>query len=415
MSFFFPELLTICFGLIIAFVLIALMDAIFGAGRKGLVIERKLPSRFALGVETEVTIVLRNVGKRKAVFEVFDGLPTSCEVTDMPWRGVVDPGRNLSFTYPVKMMSRGEFQFDAAYIRRSSPLGLWNKIFRLGDTQNVRVYPNYEPVIRFALLAMDNRETQMGIQHRNRVGQSREFHQLRDYHEGDSLSQIDWKATSKMLKLISREYREQRNQNLVIMIDSGRRMRALDGGIPQFDHTLNAALLLGYTALRQGDQVGVLGFGDGNKWLPPLKGASAMTPILNHLYDFQTSLQPTDYAEAAEFLMAHQRRRSLVILLTNLRSEDASEIIPSLRMLRKRHLVVVGSLLEESLDSAVRQPVSNLNEALLYGSAQLYYEERAAVVENLHAHNIFTIDDTAKRFPISLANKYLEIKSAGML
>ena len=199
------------------------------------------------------------------------------------------------------------------------------------------------------------------------------------------------------------------------MIDSGRRMRALDGGIPQYDHTLNAALLLSYTALRQGDKVGVLGFGHGNKWLPPIKGATSMTPILNHLYDFQTSLDPTDYAEAAEFLMAHQRRRSLVVLLTNLRSEDAGEIIPAMRMLRERHLVVVGSLLEESLDNAVRKPVSSLDDALLYGSAQLYYEERAGVVETLHAHNIFTIDDTATRFPISLANKYLEIKSAGML
>ena len=75
------------------------------------------------------------------------------------------------------------------------------------------------------------------------------------------LSQIDWKATSKRVSLISRDYQEQRDQTVILAVDCGRRMRALDGGIPQFDHCLNAMLLLAYTALRQGDHVGIVGGG----------------------------------------------------------------------------------------------------------------------------------------------------------
>ena len=119
---------------------------------------------------------------------------------------------------------------------------------------------------------------------------------------GDSLSQIDWKASSKRQSLISRDFQEQLDQSVILMLDCGRRMRTIDGEISQFDHCLNAMLLISYVALRQGDQVGILSFGGTERWLPPVKGASSMTTVLNHLYDYETSPFPSDFSEAAERL-----------------------------------------------------------------------------------------------------------------
>jgi len=128
--------------------------------------------------------------------------------------------------------------------------------------------------------------------------------------------------------LISRDFQEQRNQSVVFLLDTGRRMRALDGGVPQFDHVLNAILLVSHVALRQGDQVAVKSFGGSDRWLPPVKGSHAMPVLLNHLYDYRTTPAPSDFSGAVEQLMARQRRRSLVILLTNLRGEDGKELVP---------------------------------------------------------------------------------------
>jgi hypothetical protein len=128
---------------------------------------------------------------------------------------------------------------------------LFWRSYRVPLTQQVKVYPNYAPVMRLSLLATEHRQDQMGIVRRARGGSSRDFHQLRDYRQGDSLSQIDWKSTSRRLQLISRDYQEQRNQQIVFLLDSGRRMRSLDGDVPHFDHCLNALLMLSYVALRQ--------------------------------------------------------------------------------------------------------------------------------------------------------------------
>ncbi|MDC0321645.1 DUF58 domain-containing protein, partial [Akkermansiaceae bacterium] len=179
----------------------------------------------------------------------------------------------------------------------TSLLGFWSRGVKIGDKGKVKVYPNYQPVLSYALMAMAHRQEHTGIIRKNRAGLSRDFHQLRDYQMGDSLSQIDWKASSKRQSLISRDFQEQLDQSVILMLDCGRRMRTIDGEISQFDHCLNAMLLISYVALRQGDQVGILSFGGTDRWLPPVKGASSMTTVLNHLYDYETSPFPSDFSE----------------------------------------------------------------------------------------------------------------------
>jgi uncharacterized protein (DUF58 family) len=192
-------------------------------------------------------------------------------------------------------------------------------------------------------------------------------------------------------------------------------MRVLDGEITQFDHCLNAILLLSYIALRQGDGVGVMGFGGSNRWLPPVKGVHAMSSLLNHLYDYQTSSQPTDFAEAAEQILARQKRRSLVIFLTNLRSEDSEHVVKPLQILKKKHVVLLATLREQEISDKLVHPVRNLSEAVTLGATHLYLEERAALLQDLRRQGILTLDASAKELPVALANSYLEIKREGRI
>ena len=390
-------------------------DAVWVRCFRPLGIRRRLPGRFALGEPGEVGLVLCNEGKLAARLEVFDGIPPGAVAAALPWSGEVPPQREIRVFYPVTLLERGAAVFGPVQIRRVSPLGFWSRKTAHLDAETVKVYPNYEPVVRFALLAMQHRESPLGIVRRARAGSSRDFHQLRDYRDGDPLSQIDWKATSRRQMLISRDFQEQRNQSIVFLLDTGCRMRALDDGVPQFDHILNAILLVAHVALRQGDQIAVKSFGGSDRWLPPMKGSHAMPVLLNHLYDYQTTPAPSDFAGAVEQLMTRQRRRSLVIFLTNLRGEDGKELLPAMQVLNSRHLVLLASMREGAVQDAYSEPVGSFASALRYLAADRHVQERREILAGLGASGILTLDATAKDLPVALANSYFDIKAAGRL
>ncbi|MGE9269554.1 MAG: DUF58 domain-containing protein, partial [Verrucomicrobiales bacterium] len=392
-----------------------LFDACLLWRASGLNVVRHLPSQFAVGEPGMVELELVRNGRSKLWLRVFDGVPEGAVAEGMPWCGVIVGRESLKLKHAVSLLERGEAWFRPVHTQLRSPLGMWwRSRTHLGE-EMVKVYPDYEPVIRFALLGMQERQEQMGIVRRALAGNSRDFHQLREYREGDPLAQIDWKASSRRLQLISREFQEQQNQTVVFLTDTGRRMRAMDGDLPQFDHCLNAMLLVSYVALRQGDQIGVQAFGGQDRWLPPVKGTHSMSTLLGHLYDYQTSAEPSDFTEAAERLLVRQKRRAMVVLMTNLRGEDAAELVPAMRLLSARHLVVLASLRERSVEDARHQPVEIFKDALRYAAAEQYHREREEVMAELRAHGVVTLDVPAQEFPVALANQYLDLKAAGKL
>lgn len=390
--------------------LLAAVDFLLGRWQTIPELERTVPGRFALGVPQSVKLLIRNRGRRGLGFCCYDGLPEDAECESMPWSGKVPAEGFASLEYEVSIHERGLKHFARLHLRLDSPLRMWMRHARAGEEQSTRVYPNYEPVLRYALLAMANRVEQMGIVKKNRAGLSREFHQLRDYQRGDMLSHIDWKATSKRYSLISRDYQEQRDQTVILALDCGRRMRAHDGGMPQFDHCLNAMLLLAYTALRQGDHVGVIGVGGEDRWLAPVKGVQSMTTILNHLYDYRTSTAPSDFNEATQRLMSRQERRALVVLLSNIRGEDVHQVVDPLRMMRQRHVTILANIRESGLMERIERPSESLEDALEVGASAMHLEEREHLLVKLRAHGVHTVDCQARDLPVSLANAYLDLR-----
>ena len=390
--------------------LVVLFDALVAFVFKPPRVERTLPGRMAVGIESEVKLRIINPAPRPLHVGVFDGIPSHCECEAFPWRGWIKGKGYLDLNYPIILPERGEIDFGKTHVLMTSLLGFWSRLVKVGDEGTVKVYPSYQPVLSYALMAMAHRQEHTGIIRKNRTGLSRDFHQLRDYQMGDSLSQIDWKASSKRQSLISRDFQEQLDQSVILMLDCGRRMRTIDGEISQFDHCLNSMLLLSYVALRQGDQVGILSFGGTDRWLPPVKGASAMTTVLNHLYDYETSPFPSDFAEAAERLLKHQQRRSMVVVMTNLRGEDSDELREPLRKLRQKHVVVLASLREMGIGEMMDKDLTSFEDALGYLAAHDYAAERETVLATLRADGIVTLDETAQQFPIALANAYLDTR-----
>jgi uncharacterized protein (DUF58 family) len=351
-------------------------------------IERQVPVSLPIGVWTRVQLDVHNHGDRSLRVRVSDHPPKESEVREIPQRLELGAGRGARIEYGVLPLRRGDTRFDRAEVWCESRWGLWERKLLLGSPSTVRVLPNFRPVARYALLAVDQRLDEMGIRVRRRRGEGLEFDQLRDYRAGDSARQIDWKATCRRQKLISREYQEEKDQRLVLLIDCGRRMRAQDGPINHFDQVLNAALLLTYAAVQKGDAVGLATFGGPSRWVPPLKGRHATSAVLRAVYDLETTDETPDFLNAAVQLSTRLRRRALVIIVSNLRDEDADDLVPAVRTLARRHLVLLASLKEAALREVVENPPSDLQEAVLLASVHGYEQARRAAHDRVAGRGV---------------------------
>lgn len=376
---------------------------------------RQVATTLPLGVWSPVKLRLTNPGASDARVQVFDHYPTSAALEGLPWRVRVPSHGWAETEYRVRPETRGDHVFESAEVLVRSPLGLWERRQRVGERLPVRVLPNFRSVAHYALLAIDDRLAQLGIRLQQRRGEGLEFHQLREYRDGDSLRQIDWKATARRRTLISKEYQDEKDQQVVFLIDCGRRMHARDGELSHFDHVLNTVLLLTHVALRQGDAVGLMTFSGPGRWVPPRKGGVAMNAIVAATYDLATSAQAPDYQEAAERLMGLQRRRALIILVSNLRDEDSSEIGPTLKLLGQRNLVLLASLREAALHETLERAPTTLREALLVGATHHYLWARQKAHDRIRGQGVLFLDVEPRELPIRLVNRYLEVKRSGLL
>lgn len=384
-----------------------------------LIVERSLPGSLPIGVAGEVHLAITNRARRDLRVTLHDHHPAEGVAEGLPQALVVPSGTVARTGYRFTPHQRGAARFGRCDLRVLSPLRLWERTLARGDATLVRVFPNFAALTRYALLATDHRLSQIGILTRRRRGEGLDFHQLREYREGDAQRQIDWKATARMRRLISREYREERDQQIVFLIDCGRRMAASDTDarhLRHFDHVLNAALLLGYVSLRQGDAVGYMTFGtETPRFLAPRKSGATVNLLLAGLYDIQPGLMMPDYYQAALDCAQRLSRRALVIILTNLRDEDDDELAPALKLLAARHLVMLASLREPALDETLARPVTGQDSALTYAAAVDYREARDRALRRVQLGGAQVLDVAPAALPAALVNRYLEIKRSGVL
>src|SRR5581483_9421448 len=362
---------------------------------------RELPPVVPVGIERTVTLRLRHDG---AVLDLDlnDLHPGDWTVGGLPRRLRLARGREAAVPYTLTPAARGTFRFDGCALRLRSPFRLWRQRRIVATAQTVRVYPNFAPLARLALVGAEQASRVVGAHLKRRRGEGTEFQQLREYRIGDSLRQIDWKATQRARKLISRDYQDERNQQVMLLIDTGRRMLARDDALAHFDHVLNAALMVAYIALRQGDAVGLLASGGESRYLAPHRSLGTVDALLNTVFDLNAQPVATDYLEAATALGARQSRRCLVLLITNARDEDIEDLLAAIRQLQRRHVVCVASLREEVLDRAVRQPVQNLDDAIDLSATGQYLEQRERTHRTLRAEGADVLDVTCRELPAAL-------------
>ncbi|MCB1864611.1 MAG: DUF58 domain-containing protein [Chromatiales bacterium] len=395
---------------------VAAVDALVLRRIRTPAVRRIAPRELALNGRAEVRVELVHAAGAPVRLDVHDSPGEGLAAEGLPVSMLLAPGATRVLRYGLRATRRGDARFGPLHLRIESPLRLWRSLRRVEQGAELRVVPDLGAIVRTAPLAGPRLHVMPGQHRARRRGAGLEFHQLRDYRDGDTLRQIDWNATARVKRLIAREYEEERDQQIVFWLDTGHTMRTRDGHCSHFDAALNALLLMGWVALRHGDSVGLQAIGAANmRWLPPAKGLPQLHRMIDATYDLDAGTAATDlHAAAAEFLI-RQRRRALVVILSNLPLDDQPEAASLLRRVAQRHLVLFANLRESALDDSLRDPVTDHNAALRQAAVLDFLAERRLRMERLRAAGIVCLDTSARELGGGLVGEYLAIKRAGRL
>jgi len=408
--------------LAVAYDIVILALAIFDAWNSKLPplvrIERHFGGRFAVGAETEVRIEIANHTPRDLSLVVKDEYPPQMKISGSRQAQLsVDGQTAASFSYWLTPPKRGRFEFGLIAVRFVSNWRLVWKQAPAGESMSVKVYPNMRRAREAELKALGARSFVAARRKSQWRGEGRDFESLRDYVRGDEMRHISWTATARRGKLVTRQYQMERDQTILIALDAGRLMTARIENETKLDSAVHATLALMSAAARAGDNAGLLVFGRKiQAFLPPKRGAEHLDAALEALHAVEPEMIEPSYSRAFEFVSANSRRRSLVVVITDLVDEEGSrELLTSLKLLRPRHLPLVVTIADRDLKAVVREPPENEREMFTQSVAEEIIHLREAALRLVEAQGGLALDVTAAVLAPKLLETYLRVKERGLL
>jgi uncharacterized protein (DUF58 family) len=257
----------------------------------------------------------------------------------------------------------------------------------------------------------------VGMRSARALGRGTDFEALRDYTPDDDFRRIDWAATARRGRPIVRTYRAERNQTVLLLLDTGRLMAGLVDGVPRLDHAMDAAMALTTVATRLGDRAGLVAFSAGVRATVPPRGDRAqLSRITTAMFTLEPDLTESAYDEVFGRTVAMQRRRSLLVLLTELASEALPEtLIPALPLLLRHHLVVVASVRDPEVEQWRVGIPADAGAAYRAAGAVTVRRARDRTADLLRRTGAFVVDATPDELAGTLADTYLDIKATGRL
>lgn len=412
---FYPLFLLLWWGSVVALGLFSLIDLVALWRTPPPQIKRQLPRSWTLRRPDSVSLKLTNLAHRELRVVLYDHLPETFSSSQRPQSITLKKGTKSEVNDLVTPLKRGDALFSGIDLRLGSPFGLFWRQLHLAQKDPVRVFPDFKRIMKRSLIFSGHALKHRGVRQTPKRGEGLEFQELREYQVGDALRQIDWKSTARLRKVISRAYQEERDQRLIVMMDCGRRLRSENRHGTLFDQALDSILFLSHVALRQGDAVGFSAFNGDERVILPAKGERAFHHLVNQTYDLHPSPATFDFLAATQRILNHPYQRSLIVVVSRIGSEDESDLIAGLQRLRQRHLVLLVTLNEKSVQQLLDQSISHFEAALKYGAAKLYQDEREATLQRIRHEGGLLLDCLPEELPAALLSRYLEIKRASQL
>lgn len=400
-----------------ALVVIAYATGRMGPSPSSLRVTRTLDPVLSVRAANKIGLTIENTSLERVRGFLRDEPPPQYEASQREFPIDIGPERSLELGYTLRPFERGAENFKGTYVRLACPLGLIWRQGAIDSSEPIRVYPNVLALREFDLLKQRGRLREIGIRRSRMRGLGTEFESLREYTQGDDYRKIDWKASARHGSLIVRQYEQERNQAVVIVIDIGRYMLAEVGGVRKLDHALDACLMLTHAAANAGDFVGLLVFSDVvRRYIPPKKGRNQIGTIIEALHDLVAEPLESDPIGAFAFLATRWKRRSLIVAFTDLEDPDrARDLAQALGPQTRRHLVLLARVTDPRLGEALDPPMEQPSDIFLSAAATMLVADRRAATSVLSAAAISNLEAEPQDLAASLVSFYFDVKERSLL
>ncbi|MEN0064553.1 MAG: DUF58 domain-containing protein [Myxococcota bacterium] len=388
---------TVCVALVSLFVGI---DAVLVPGRRQLRLEADWPRQFYVGSRHDITLTVHGLSDANAVVRVEHSEEASSTVVEAS-----------SVDVRIVPERRGELQVWRVWLRHGGPLGLVRRVTSFPVDEAIPILPDVPKVQAQALQFFGGRDGQSGLKVERFAGDGSEFDALREFMPGMDRRTIDWKASARHTKLLAREFRAERNHQIILAVDTGRLMAEPIEGVPRLDHAVHAALLLAWVSLRHGDRAGLFTFADRpDRFVPPRPGMRALASFVDQAARLDYSDAETNFTLGLTTLMSRLSRRSLVVVLTDFVDTVTAELmVENLARVARRHLTMFVSLRDPRLDAIATAPLHDFADVDRSLVAESFLAERALVNGRLDKLGVLCVDASPAIVGPTLVNRYLDI------
>ena len=417
-AYFYPPLLPISKILLFVFCLLVIIDIwlLYKSGQS-ISAQRHLSEKLSNGDENKIQITLENRYPFKVWLKIVDEIPFQFQVRNVLFTLQLLPGMVKTLVYELRPTQRGEYQFGKTNIFMQSVLGLLMRRYTIGIDKTVAVYPSFIQMNRYELMAISNRLHELGVKKIRRMGHNIEFEQIRQYVLGDDYRTINWKATARKGDLMVNQYQDEKSQEVYSIIDKGRVMKMPFNHLSLLDYAINATLVISNIAIKKGDKAGLITFAENiDSIIPAGNRGRQMQDIIDRLYKESTRFLETDYEKLFVTIRRKLNRRSLILLFTNFETLSAlKRQLPYLRRIAHQHLLVVVFFENTELQQLVHTQSTTVENVYQKTIAEKFVFEKKLIVKELQSHGIYSILTPPELLTVNTINKYLELKSRGLI
>jgi len=385
--------------------------------KRGIEGTRQLGERFSNGDHNLVVLTLSNRYNFSVKLRIIDEIPLQFQLRNFNYEMTLQPAEQQQLTYDLRPVERGEYHFGYTRVFIQSPLGLIYKREEVVDKQMVKVYPSFLQMRQFEMMAISNRLTEIGIKKIRRIGHQMEFDQIRDYIIGDDYRTINWKATARKSHLMVNQYQDEKSQQVYSLIDMGRSMKMPFNGMTLLDYAINTSLVIADIAMVKHDKAGIITFNDKVRAVVQARRSEQhLQTIMETLYNQQTGFGEHSLNAMYAAVRRHVHQRSLLILYTNFESlQSAQRQIPVLLKLAKDHLLMVVFFENTEIKSVTKQNTETVEDIYIKTIAEKFIYDKKLIAKELQHYGIHPVLTEPGSMTINAINKYLELKSRGLI
>jgi len=417
-SYFVPILFNMGKMLLLVLWVFFVLDVLFVfIGKNRLEAKRIAPERLSNGDENTIQISIENNYPFKVFLDIIDEVPEQFQLRDFHLKTTVTPRKKASASYSLRPVKRGEYYFGNLNIYTSSILGLVAKRFIFSSNEMVPTYPSYKQLKQFELININRNSHEIGVKKVRRLGHTMEFEQIKEYVTGDDLRTINWKATAKKNQLMVNQFQDEKAQSVYSVIDKGRIMQMPFNGLSLLDYAINSTLVISNVVLKKHDKAGVLSFSKTvDNFVVSERRNSQMSLILEALYKVKTDFFESDFNKLYANIKRNITNRSLLLLYTNFETLDGlKRQLPYLKAIAKDHLLIVVFFKNVELNSLIHNKAATVQDMYDKVIAEKFAFEKRLIVNELKKYGIHAILTEPEHLTINAINKYLEVKSRGLL